>query len=106
MDFTTLTIEALKMLAQFVGNYGLAIVALTIIIRMILWPLNVNQQRSMRQMQTLQPKLKAIQERYKNDPQKMQQKMMEFYKENNISESDVKENINYDCKLVLFVEQQ
>lgn len=81
MDFTTLTIEALKMLAQFVGNYGLAIVALTIIIRMILWPLNVNQQRSMRQMQTLQPKLKAIQERYKSDPQKMQMKMMEFYKE-------------------------
>ena len=69
------------MLAQFVGNYGLAIVALTIIIRMILWPLNVNQQRSMRQMQTLQPKLKAIQERYKSDPQKMQMKMMEFYKE-------------------------
>ncbi len=81
MDFTTLTIEVLKMLAQFVGNYGLAIVALTIIIRMILWPLNVKQQRSMRQMQTLQPKLKAIQERYKSDPQKMQMKMMEFYKE-------------------------
>ena len=81
MDFTTLTIEALKMLAHFVGNYGLAIIVLTIIVRMFLWPLNVSQQRSMRQMQTLQPKLKAIQERYKNDPQKMQMKMMEFYKE-------------------------
>ena len=80
MDFTTLTIEALKMLAHFVGNYGLAIIVLTIIV-MFLWPLNVSQQRSMRQMQTLQPKLKAIQERYKNDPQKMQMKMMEFYKE-------------------------
>lgn len=81
MDFTTLTIEALKMLAQFVGSYGIAIIVLTIIVRMFLWPLNVSQQRSMRQMQTLQPKLKAIQERYKNDPQRMQQKMMEFYKE-------------------------
>lgn len=81
MYFTTLTIEALKMLAHFVGNYGLAIIVLTIIVRMFLWPLNVSQQRSMRQMQTLQPKLKAIQERYKNDPQKMQMKMMEFYKE-------------------------
>ncbi len=81
MDFTTLTIEALKMLAQFVGNYGIAIIVLTIIVRMILWPLNVSQQRSMRMMQTLQPKLKAIQDRYKNDPQKMQMKMMEFYKE-------------------------
>ena len=81
MDFTTLTIEALKMLAQFVGSYGIAIIVLTIIVRMCLWPLNVSQQRSMRQMQTLQPKLKAIQDRYKNDPQKMQMKMMEFYKE-------------------------
>ena len=81
MDFTTLTIELLKTLAHFVGNYGIAIVVLTIIVRLALWPLNVSQQRSMKMMQTLQPKLKAIQDRYKNDPQKMQQKMMEFYKE-------------------------
>ena len=81
MDFTSLTVEALKMLAHFVGNYGLAIIVLTIIVRLCLWPLNVSQQRSMRQMQTLQPKLKQIQDHYKNDPQKMQMKMMEFYKE-------------------------
>ena len=81
MDFTTLTIELLKGLAHFVGNYGIAIIVLTIIVRIALWPLNVSQQRSMRTMQTLQPKMKAIQDRYKNDPQKMQQKMMEFYKE-------------------------
>ncbi len=85
MDFTTWTIEALKMLAQFVGSYGIAIIILTIIVRMFLWPLNVSQQRSMRQMQTLQPKLKAIQERYKNDPQKMQMKLMEIYKEHNVN---------------------
>ena len=81
MDFTTLTIELLRGLAHFVGNYGIAIIVLTIIVRIALWPLNVSQQRSMRTMQTLQPKMKAIQDRYKNDPQKMQQKMMEFYKE-------------------------
>ncbi len=81
MDFTTLTIELLKGLAHFVGNYGIAIIVLTIIVRIALWPLNVSQQRSMKTMQTLQPKMKAIQDRYKNDPQKMQQKMMEFYKE-------------------------
>lgn len=81
MDFTTLTIELLKTLAHFVGNYGIAIIVLTIIVRLAMWPLNVSQQRSMKMMQTLQPKLKAIQDRYKNDPQKMQQKMMEFYKE-------------------------
>ena len=81
MDFTTLTIEALKTLASFVGNYGVAIILLTLVVRVFLWPLNVSQQRSMRMMQTLQPKLKAIQDRYKNNPQVMQQKMMEFYKE-------------------------
>ena len=81
MDFTTLTIELLKTLASFVGNYGIAIIVLTIIVRLAMWPLNVSQQRSMKMMQTLQPKLKAIQDRYKNDPQRMQQKMMEFYKE-------------------------
>lgn len=81
MDFTTLTIELLKGITYFVGNYGVAIIVLTIFIRLAMWQLNVSQQRSMRVMQKLQPKLKAIQERYKSDPQKMQMKMMEFYKE-------------------------
>ncbi len=81
MDFTTLTIELLGKLASIVGDYGWAIITLTIIVRLCMWPLNVSQQRSMRMMQTLQPKLKAIQDRYKNNPQVMQQKLMEFYKE-------------------------
>ena len=81
MDFTTLTIEALKALASLVGNYGLAIILLTVVVRLAMWPLNVSQQRSMKMMQNLQPKIKAIQDRYKSDPQKMQQKLMEFYKE-------------------------
>ncbi len=81
MDFTTLTIELLGKLASVVGNYGWAIIVLTVIVRLCLWPLNVSQQRSMRMMQTLQPKLKAIQDRYKSNPQVMQQKLMEFYKE-------------------------
>ena len=80
MDFTTLTIDVLKILSV-VGGYGIGIILLTIIIRALMWPLGVSQQRSMRTMQMLQPKMKAIQERYKSDPQKMQQKMMEFYKE-------------------------
>ena len=80
MDFVTLTIKVLKVLSVF-GGYGIGIILLTIIIRAAMWPLGVSQQRSMRAMQMLQPKMKAIQERYKSDPQKMQQKMMEFYKE-------------------------
>lgn len=81
MDFTSLTIDALKSLSMIAGSYGLGIILLTVIIRMALWPLNVSQQRSMKTMQMLQPKMKMIQERYKNDPQTMQVKMMEFYKE-------------------------
>ena len=81
MDFTTLTVELLKVLNHITGSYGLAIIALTVIVRLIVWPLGVSQQRSMKAMQTLQPKMKQIQERYKNNPQVMQQKMMEFYKE-------------------------
>ena len=81
MDFTSLTVEFLKFLNNITGSYGLAIIALTVLVRCALWPLGISQQRSMRDMQQLQPKMKRIQDRYKNDPQMMQQKMMEFYKE-------------------------
>ena len=82
MDFTQLTIDLLTYIAKFVGSYGWAIIVVTFIVRGALWGVNSQQQKSMRMMQTLQPKMKAIQDRYKNNPQVMQQKMMEFYKEN------------------------
>lgn len=81
MDFITLTIDALNGLSKFVGSYGVGIILLTLIIRAAMWPLGVSQQRSMKMMQMYQPKLKALQDRYKNDPQTMQRKLMEFYKE-------------------------
>ncbi len=67
-------------------SYGLAIILLTILIKLILFPLNQKQMLSMKHMQEIQPKIKEIQEKYKNkDPQKMQQKIMEIYKENNVN---------------------
>ncbi len=75
----------LHQLHEWVGNYGLAIVLLTVAIRLALWPLNSAQTRSMRKMQELQPKLKALQEKYKNEPQKMQEAMMKFYSENSFN---------------------
>lgn len=81
MDFVTITIDALKALSSVVGGYGVGIIVLTVLIRLAMWPLGVSQQRSMKTMQNLQPKLKALQERYKSDPQTLQRKMMEFYKE-------------------------
>ena len=78
MDFTQLMIDLLTYIAKFVGSYGWAIIVVTFIVRGALWGVNVQQQRSMRMMQTLQPKMKAIQDRYKNNPQLMQQKMQQF----------------------------
>ncbi|MBK8190267.1 MAG: YidC/Oxa1 family membrane protein insertase [Vampirovibrionales bacterium] len=63
------------------GGYGWAIIALTTFIRLVTWPLNSAQTRSMAKMQELQPKIKQLQERYKEEPQKMQQEMMRFYAE-------------------------
>ncbi len=85
MDFVTLTIEILGKLAHYAGSYGMAIVIFTILMRICLWPINVSQQRSMKNMQNLTPKMKMIQEKYKSNPQLLQQKMMEFYKENNFN---------------------
>jgi len=85
VDLTVLTIDFLKVLSNIFGSYGMGIIALTVIIRLALWPTSVSQQRSMKTMQLLQPKMKAIQDRYKNDPQTAQRKMMEFYKEHNFN---------------------
>lgn len=75
-------LHMLDVLRTFTGSYGMAIVALTVLIRVALWPLNSAQTRSMKKMQELQPKLKALQERHKDNPQKLQEAMMKFYAEN------------------------
>lgn len=67
-------------------NYGLAIILLTVLIKMVLYPLSIKQMRSMVLMQQVAPQVKEIQEKYKNkDPQKMQQKIMELYKQYDIN---------------------
>ena len=62
-------------------NIVLAIVVLTFIIRMLMYPLFARQQQSTKQMQEVQPKLKALQEKYKDDREKLAQAQMELYKE-------------------------
>ena len=68
-----------------VPSYGLAIIILTIIIKMILYPLTVKQLKSMKAMQELQPKMKRIQEQYKTNPQQMQQEMQKLYREGGVN---------------------
>ena len=72
-------------LSMGMPSYGLAIILMTILIKLLMFPLTQKQLTSMRNMQELQPKLKYIQEKYKNDPKTMQAKTMEMYKENNAS---------------------
>ena len=67
------------------GSYGLAIILLTVIIKMLLYPLTAKQIKSMKAMQTLQPKLKKLQEKYKDNPQLMQQKLTSLYKESGVN---------------------
>lgn len=66
-------------------SYGLAIILFTIIIRLLLLPLNIRQMKSQVKMQEVQPELKKLQEKYKNDPQKSQQEMMKLYKEKGVN---------------------
>lgn len=66
-------------------SWSWAIVVLTVIIRIVLVPLTWRQIKSMRGMQALQPELKALQAKYKDNRQVLNQKVMEFYRENNVS---------------------
>jgi YidC/Oxa1 family membrane protein insertase len=66
-------------------SYGLAIIAITVVVKLVFWPLTAASTRSMKRMQALQPQMKALQEKYKDDPQKMNAKLMEFMKENKVS---------------------
>jgi YidC/Oxa1 family membrane protein insertase len=66
-------------------SWGMSIVALTILTRAILIPLTYRQLKGMRALQVLQPQIKEIQAKYKNDKQRMQQEMMRFYQENKVN---------------------
>jgi YidC/Oxa1 family membrane protein insertase len=66
-------------------SWGLAIVGLTFITRLLILPLSVKQISSMRHLQQHAPELKAIQEKYKNDKERLQREMMAFYRENKIN---------------------
>jgi YidC/Oxa1 family membrane protein insertase len=65
--------------------YGWVLVLFGILVRVLLWPLNQKAMRSSTAMQAVQPELKAIQDRYKNDPQKLQQEMMKLYREHGVN---------------------
>ena len=75
----------LDIINQFVNNYGLAIILFTAIIKLIMLPLSIKQQRSMKKNVELQEKLKVIQFKYKNDPEKLNKETMDLYKQEKMS---------------------
>ena len=72
--------QVLKFFYQYTGNYGIAIIILTIIIKIIFWPLSQKSYKSMNKMKKIQPMMAKVKEKYKGDRQKMNEEMMRLYK--------------------------
>lgn len=75
----------LNFINNFVGNYGLAIILFTVFIKIIMLPLSIKQQRTMKKSTELNEKIKVLQFKYKNDPEKLNREMMDLYKKENMS---------------------
>jgi YidC/Oxa1 family membrane protein insertase len=75
----------LNWLFAAIRNYGIAIVVLATLVRVLLHPLNMMSMKSMRAMQKLQPEMERVREKYKNDPQAMNTAVMALYKEHKVN---------------------
>ena len=75
----------LSIINDFVGNYGIAIILFTVIIKLIMIPLSIKQQKTMKKSTKLQEEMKVLQFKYKNDPEKLNREMMDLYKKENMS---------------------
>lgn len=75
----------IEQIYRLVSNYGLAIIIFTVLIKLILLPLNIRSQKAMKKQQKIQPILQELQTKYANDQEKLQKEMMKLYKENNVS---------------------
>ena len=76
---------ALNKLSSILGSYGLGIIVLTVLVKLILWPLTAQATRSQKKMQALQGPLGKLREKHKGSPQKLNQEMMKFYKEHKVN---------------------
>ncbi|TDA70665.1 MAG: membrane protein insertase YidC [Clostridia bacterium] len=87
VDYISQVINFFYTLTAMVGlaNYGVAIILFTIVVKVVLFPLTYQQLKSMQKMQLLQPKVAEIQKKYKNNPQKAQQAMMELYQKEGVN---------------------
>jgi YidC/Oxa1 family membrane protein insertase len=70
---------------RHVGNYGIAIVLLTVVSKVLFYPLTVKSMRSMKAMQTLQPQINSLRNKYKSDPQRLQKETMDLYRQHKVN---------------------
>ncbi len=75
----------LQFVYNIINNYGIAIILFTVIIKLLLLPLSIKQQRTMKKSTELQEKMRILQFKYKNDPEKLNQEMMNLYKSENMN---------------------
>ena len=75
----------LDLIYSFVGSYGVSIILFTLVIKLIILPLDIKQRHSMRKMQDIQPKIDEINKKYEKDPEKRSQKTMELYKKEKVN---------------------
>ena len=75
----------LNFIYGIVNNYGIAIIIFTLLLKLILLPMSIKQQKTMKKSAKIQGKVKEIQEKYSNDPTRMNQEVMELYKKENMS---------------------
>ena len=78
-------VHVLNAIYGVVGNYGIAIIIVTFLMRIIVFTLTLKQEKSMKKMRDLQPELEKIKEKYKDNPQELQRRTAEIYKENGVN---------------------
>lgn len=77
--------KILNLFYGITGSFGLSIILLTVLIKLILLPVTLKQDKSMKEMKKLQPKIDELKKKYKGDPQLLNQKTMELYKEHKVN---------------------
>ena len=82
VDFVVYVLNAIY---GVVGNYGIAIIIVTILMRIVIFPLTLKQEKSMKKMRDLQPEIEKIKEKYTDSPQEYQQKTAELYRESGVN---------------------
>lgn len=84
-QFKDIIFQALQYLQSITGDWGVAIILLTVALRILILPLTLKQTKSMLELQQIQPKIKELQAKYKDDKEKLQEETLKFYSENKVN---------------------